>query len=126
MKELNLTTMSVDDLFTLRDRVMKMLSTRVETERHQLEARLTRLQNVELSGSQRPFARGYDTLSGRAKVAAKFINPANSSESWSGRGRRPLWLAVAIKRGKKLSDFQNNGAARVILRRRRKRRTKSK
>jgi DNA-binding protein H-NS len=37
----------------------------------------------------------------RSKVKAKYRNPANTSETWSGRGRQPRWFAAAIKAGKK-------------------------
>lgn len=41
----------------------------------------------------------------RAKVAAKYRNPAKSDETWSGRGKQPRWLAAEIAHGKHLSDF---------------------
>lgn len=31
-------------------------------------------------------------------VAPKYRNPANASETWSGRGRQPLWFSKAIKK----------------------------
>lgn len=37
----------------------------------------------------------------KAKVKAKYRNPADPSQQWSGRGRQPLWFAAAIKAGKK-------------------------
>lgn len=36
----------------------------------------------------------------KAKVAPKYRNPANPSETWSGRGRQPQWFKAAIKAGK--------------------------
>ena len=41
----------------------------------------------------------------RAKVAPKYKNPANSSETWTGRGRQPLWVADALMGGKSLEDL---------------------
>jgi DNA-binding protein H-NS len=41
----------------------------------------------------------------RAKVKPKYRNPANKSETWSGRGRQPRWFAAAIKAGKKESSL---------------------
>lgn len=39
-------------------------------------------------------------------VAAKYRNPDNSNETWSGRGRSPLWLVEKLsKRGAKKEDF---------------------
>jgi DNA-binding protein H-NS len=37
----------------------------------------------------------------RGKVKPKYRNPANATETWSGRGRQPRWFAAAIKAGKK-------------------------
>lgn len=31
-------------------------------------------------------------------VAAKYRNPADPSQTWSGRGRQPAWFAAALKR----------------------------
>ena len=41
----------------------------------------------------------------RGKVAPKYRNPANSSETWTGRGRQPLWVADAVMGGKSLEDL---------------------
>ena len=35
---------------------------------------------------------------GTGSVAPKYRNPSNPSETWSGRGRQPLWFAEAIKK----------------------------
>lgn len=35
---------------------------------------------------------------GIGSVAPKYRNPSNSSETWSGRGRQPLWFADAMKK----------------------------
>jgi DNA-binding protein H-NS len=42
----------------------------------------------------------------RAKVKPKYRNPANKSETWSGRGRQPRWFAAAINAGKKESNLR--------------------
>lgn len=39
------------------------------------------------------------------KVAAKYRNPANASQTWAGRGQQPNWLAAEIARGKNLAEF---------------------
>ena len=39
------------------------------------------------------------------KVAAKYQNPANGKETWTGRGKQPRWLAAETAKGKKLEDF---------------------
>lgn len=44
---------------------------------------------------------------GRKRVPArpKYANPANRSETWTGRGRRPRWVEAALKSGKSLDDL---------------------
>lgn len=38
-------------------------------------------------------------------VAAKYRNPNDPSQTWSGRGRQPVWLAALLAEGKKLEDL---------------------
>ncbi|NUS37805.1 MAG: H-NS histone family protein [Lysobacter sp.] len=47
------------------------------------------------------------TTAGRklGKVAAKYRNPANPKETWTGRGKQPRWLASETATGRKLDDF---------------------
>lgn len=47
------------------------------------------------------------TTAGRklGKVAPKYRNPANSKETWSGRGKQPRWLAAYVATGKKPEEF---------------------
>jgi DNA-binding protein H-NS len=48
----------------------------------------------------------------KASVAPKYRNPANPELTWSGRGKRPLWLAGALKkRGVTLESFLIEGDA---------------
>ena len=35
----------------------------------------------------------------------KYVNPKEPSETWTGRGRRPAWLAAQLKAGKPLERF---------------------
>ncbi len=39
------------------------------------------------------------------KVAPKYRNPANKNETWTGRGKPPVWMAGELKKGKKKEDF---------------------
>ena len=39
------------------------------------------------------------------KVAPKYRNPQNPSETWAGRGQQPKWMASQIAAGRKLDDF---------------------
>jgi len=39
------------------------------------------------------------------KVAAKYANPEDPSETWTGRGRKPRWLTAKLKDGDKMDKF---------------------
>ena len=41
----------------------------------------------------------------RKLVEAKYRNPDNSSETWSGRGREPRWLSEKIAAGRRREEF---------------------
>lgn len=41
----------------------------------------------------------------RGRVAPKYKNPASGSETWTGRGRQPHWVADALASGKTLDDL---------------------
>ncbi len=41
----------------------------------------------------------------RRPAKAKFRNPADHAQTWSGRGKRPRWFNAALAAGKKEKDF---------------------
>lgn len=42
----------------------------------------------------------------RKPAKIKYRNPADSSQTWTGRGKRPVWLRDALDKGAKLEDFE--------------------
>lgn len=42
------------------------------------------------------------------KADIKFADPDNPQNSWTGRGKKPVWLANALEAGKSLDDFKVN------------------
>jgi DNA-binding protein H-NS len=61
---------------------------------------------IALNGTART-GRG-SKLKGRT-VKPKYRNPDKRSETWTGRGRMPLWMAALVKKGKKPDDFLIKG-----------------
>lgn len=101
-----LTSMSFDDLVALRDNVIRTISTKAASARHELETKLAALEGLGLGrgGAKRgPKPRG-SKLKGR-KVPAKYRNPKNRAETWAGRGATPRWLRAYLKAGHKLDEF---------------------
>jgi DNA-binding protein H-NS len=41
----------------------------------------------------------------RRKVKPKYRNPADMSQTWTGRGKRPRWYSAALAAGKKEKDL---------------------
>ena len=39
------------------------------------------------------------------KIPPKFRNPANPTETWTGRGKQPRWLAAYTSKGRKPDEF---------------------
>ena len=94
-------SMTLDALIALRDNADRIISTRAKAERTAIEKQLARLSGFVGGGGQ---ARRKSALKGR-KVAPKYRNPANPSETWAGRGVRPRWLQAQLKRGRKIEAF---------------------
>ena len=105
---MNLKSMSIDALIGLRGKIDAVLGAKVADERRSLESELAKLSRVEASGGR---AKGAFGRGARGKVAPKYRNPENPSETWAGRGLKPRWLAAALKSGKKLDDFSIGGLA---------------
>lgn len=53
----------------------------------------------EIAGQQRSGGK-------KQKAAAKYRNPHNPEETWSGRGRKPHWVHAAITSGMDISDLE--------------------
>lgn len=98
MNNIDLGSMSVDELWALYEVVAAELGRRITAARDLLDARLRQLHNVPDGALQR-VKRPYPT------VTAKFRNPKDHTQTWSGRGRQPRWLAAEIRSGKRLTDF---------------------
>jgi DNA-binding protein H-NS len=97
-----LASMSVEALVKLRDDIGNVLTSKVS----QLERQLAALGDGGwiTSGKKAVGRPRRSKMKGR-KVAPKYRNPKNRSETWAGRGAVPRWLAAEIKKGKKREDF---------------------
>jgi DNA-binding protein H-NS len=110
-KKPNLDAMSIDEMWQLHEDVIRALSTRLTSEKRELEKRLAqlRLEKGEMLRSD-PVNRNLKKgASGQRrqypKVFPKYRNPNDPSETWSGRGKKPRWLTAALKAGHPIEDF---------------------
>jgi DNA-binding protein H-NS len=96
---MNLKSMPVHKLMDLQSRVEAAITNRVAEKRRTLESELAKLTRATTHLNRgRGGGRG-------GKIAPKYRNPENPSETWAGRGLKPRWLAAALKAGKKLEHF---------------------
>jgi DNA-binding protein H-NS len=96
---MKLENMSAAKLKNLRAEVDAMIATKLVERRQHLEAKLLKLAQIV---GERPSG---NSKGGAQSIPAKYRNPENVSQMWSGRGRRPLWLDAQIKAGKELELF---------------------
>jgi DNA-binding protein H-NS len=100
MKNDDLKSMSVDELWSLHEAVIAELGRKIMNERAILEDRLRQLGSAMGNPVVRRARRPYP------KVLPKYRNPKNRSETWAGRGKQPRWLAAQLRNGKKLEEFR--------------------
>ena len=48
---------------------------------------------------------GAPSIRKRSPAVAKYANPADATDTWSGRGRKPRWMEAALKAGKSPEDL---------------------
>lgn len=101
--DLNVNTLSLKELKDLQSQVAKAIAS--------YEDRKKKAALVELEEKAREMGfslaelTGASIKTGRAPAAAKYANPANPSDTWSGRGRKPRWFIEATAAGKSASDL---------------------
>jgi DNA-binding protein H-NS len=107
-KKLNLDAMSVDDMRQLHKEISRVLSVRLTMEKRELEKRLAQLRR-EMRQSDPADAQSWKGEPRERRkyprVFPKYRNPKEPSETWSGRGKQPRWLAAALKTGHTIEEF---------------------
>ena len=124
-KPSKLASMSVEALIKLRDDIGKVLSSKVS----HLQSQLAALGEGGWMPGKKAVGRPRGSKMKRRKVAPKYLNPKNRSETWAGRGAMPRWMTAEIKAGKKREDFaidkSTAKAKRGVAKKTRKRKTGS-
>jgi DNA-binding protein H-NS len=100
---IDLNNMSLKELKDLHGRVGKAISGFADRRKKEALAELEEVARAK--GFTLAELTGAVTVRKRAPAVAKYANPADASETWSGRGRKPRWFAAALKAGKKPSDL---------------------
>lgn len=101
--DVNLNDLSLKELKDLQSQLAKAIAT--------FEDRKKKEALSELEDRARSLGFSLAELTGatisrkRAPASAKYANPANSSDTWSGRGRKPRWFEAALNAGKSPEDL---------------------
>jgi DNA-binding protein H-NS len=99
---INVDNLSLRDLHDLEAKLAKAKANAAQAERNKLKEKID---NV-LKGSGITIYELYGIgRRGRGKSAAKYANPDDRSQTWTGRGRKPNWLVAKLKKGAKMSEF---------------------
>lgn len=108
MASVNVDKLSLKDLVELEARVKKAIAAARDRERALVKEKMAEMAKnhgfsvTELFGG----VRGAKAAGKNKSVgAAKYANPENKSDTWTGRGRKPNWLLDRLKKGAKLNDF---------------------
>ena len=97
------------NLGKLSDKELKALRQRIENELRSSKTRAIAAATQELQDAVRKIAKkhgltvsevlGRKRKSSTSPVPAKYRNPHDPGQTWSGRGRRPAWFVEATKGG---------------------------
>jgi len=101
MAAVNLDKMSLKEMRDLQDKLARAIVTARERERTEVK------QKVEAMVQGAGFNMN-ELFSGRGRAkstVAKYANPDDRTETWTGRGRKPNWLNQKLQKGAKIDDF---------------------
>jgi len=101
--KIDLGKLSLDELKTLKKDVDKAISG--------FKSRKRAEAMKEVQAVAKKHGISVDDLMGKggkrkSKAVAKYRNPADTSQTWSGRGRQPAWFKAAVKAGKSLKSLE--------------------
>lgn len=105
---INLETLSIDELRDLRKKVERAITSFQDRKRREAQAAAAEIARQhgfslnELTGQKTTRGR---QASSETSAAPRYANPDNASQTWSGRGRRPAWIAAQLEAGRTLEDM---------------------
>lgn len=97
------TELSVDDLWRLYEDVIEVLENKIIAEKQTLEAKLVHLRTTARRNGRVPS--GLPQKRTYPRVLQKYQNPEDSSQTWSGRGKQPMWVSKLLRSGVRLDKL---------------------
>src|SRR5262249_7173377 len=104
MAAINLDNMYLKELVAPQVRLEKAIAEASRRERSEIKEKIEPLVAESGFSVSELFGTGRGLKGG--KVAPKYMNPDNRSETWSCRGRQPRWLAAKLAKGAQLEQFK--------------------
>ena len=104
----NIQKLSYAELAELQSRVNRMIDQRRTEEQAKIREMAAELAAEAGFSLEEVVANGGADKRGSrkgVKVAFKYRNPKNPSQTWTGRGRQPRWLVAELEKGKKREAF---------------------
>ena len=104
MQKMNLEDLSLEELKSLQNDVAVALYNFEKRKKAEALAEIKSLAHAK--GFSLDELLGGEAAKGkRAPAVAKYADPANPDNTWSGRGRKPKWLIAELENGKSVEDF---------------------
>ena len=101
MADVNVDKLSLKELLDLEGKLERAIAAAREREHGELT------QDLAAFAEKRGFSLK-ELFGGRGKgkiSVAKYVNPDDRSQTWTGRGRKPNWLIAKVKKGAKLEQL---------------------
>lgn len=104
----NIENMKYQELIDLQKQIGQLIELRKTEEKNKLVQHFNELAEAsgfsinELLGN----AVGKQGGKKRAPSSVSYVNPNDSTQTWTGRGRKPQWIKDAVASGKSLDNFK--------------------
>lgn len=100
---IDLNALSLKELKDLQSQVAKAIAGYEDRRKKELLAELDEI--AKAKGFSLAELTGATVGRKRSPSVAKYANPANRADTWSGRGRKPRWFTEALAKGGKPEDM---------------------
>ncbi len=106
--DVNLNSLSLKELRDLQSQVAKAIASFEDRRKKEALAELEeKARSLGFSLSELTSTMAIATRK-RTPASPKYANPADASDTWSGRGRKPRWFEAALKSGSSPEDLAIN------------------
>ena len=97
--------MSLAELKAIAPMIPLKIAEREKAEKDAVKAELAELAKSKGFDMADLFGDAPKAAKERKPVAPKYRNPADASQTWTGRGRKPKWVVEELATGGTLDDF---------------------